>query len=139
MPKIENSEYWRDEALCAQTDPEIFFPEKGSDDGRGKRICARCDAKTMCLAFALENDERYGIWGGLSARDRTRIRKELQIKPLTQIQVEREERDRTIASMADRGYDALAIAEKLGVSEKTVYRVLQRHHRAAQEVTAAAV
>lgn len=93
MPKIEHGEHWRDEALCAQTDPEIFFPEKGNDDGRAKRICTRCDAESMCLAYALENDERYGVWGGLSAKDRARIRKDLRIKPLTQIQVEHEERD----------------------------------------------
>ena len=61
---------WQDLALCAQTDPEAFFPEKGGSSRDAKRICARCEVKAECLDYALTRDIRYGIWGGLSERER---------------------------------------------------------------------
>ena len=57
---------WHERALCAQTDPEAFFPEKGGSTREAKRVCASCDVKAECLEYALANDERFGIWGGLS-------------------------------------------------------------------------
>ncbi len=65
---------WSDAALCAQTDPEAFFPERGAPSKDAKRICNSCDVEAECLAFALANDERYGIWGGKSAIERARLR-----------------------------------------------------------------
>jgi WhiB family redox-sensing transcriptional regulator len=61
---------WRDEALCVQTDPEAFFVERGGSVRPAKRVCAACPVKAECLEFALENDERFGVWGGLSERER---------------------------------------------------------------------
>jgi WhiB family redox-sensing transcriptional regulator len=66
---------WQERALCAQTDPEAFFPEKGGSTRDAKRICADCEVKAECLEYALENDERFGIWGGLSERERRRLRR----------------------------------------------------------------
>ena len=66
---------WHDKALCAQTDPEAFFPEKGGSTREAKRICESCGVRQECLEYALENDERFGIWGGLSERERRRLRK----------------------------------------------------------------
>jgi len=63
---------WQVDALCAQTDPEMFFPEKGGSTRDAKAVCAVCDVRTRCLEYALANDERYGIWGGLSERQRRR-------------------------------------------------------------------
>ena len=57
---------WQDQALCAQTDPEAFFPEKGGSTREAKRICKACAVRDECLEYALEHDERFGIWGGLS-------------------------------------------------------------------------
>ena len=68
---------WQDQALCAQTDPEAFFPEKGGSTREAKRVCRSCDVRTQCLEYALENDERFGIWGGLSERERRRIKREV--------------------------------------------------------------
>jgi len=67
---------WQERALCAQTDPEAFFPEKGGSTREAKRICAGCDVRAECLEYALANDERFGIWGGLSERERRRVRRE---------------------------------------------------------------
>ncbi|MEE6273495.1 WhiB family transcriptional regulator [Georgenia sp. MJ206] len=61
---------WADEALCAQTDPEEFFPEKGGSTRSAKAICARCPVSAECLTYALDNHERFGIWGGMSERER---------------------------------------------------------------------
>ncbi|MGO1509109.1 MAG: WhiB family transcriptional regulator [Actinomycetaceae bacterium] len=66
---------WQDRALCAQTDPEAFFPEKGGSTREAKRVCTSCDVRAECLEYALENDERFGIWGGLSERERRRVKR----------------------------------------------------------------
>lgn len=67
---------WQGDALCAQTDPEAFFPEKGGSTREAKRICETCEVRSECLDYALENDERFGIWGGLSERERRKLRRE---------------------------------------------------------------
>src|SRR3954452_12844762 len=67
-------ESWRLDALCAETDPEAFFPEKGGSTREAKRVCAVCPVRMECLEFALGNDERFGIWCGFSERERRRIR-----------------------------------------------------------------
>lgn len=68
---------WQEQALCAQTDPEAFFPEKGGSTREAKRICQACSVRDECLEYALEHDERFGIWGGLSERERRRLKKNL--------------------------------------------------------------
>ncbi|SEO48382.1 WhiB family transcriptional regulator [Trujillella endophytica] len=67
-------EAWRLDALCAETDPEAFFPEKGGSTREAKRVCTGCTVRAECLEFALASDERFGIWGGLSERERRRVR-----------------------------------------------------------------
>jgi WhiB family redox-sensing transcriptional regulator len=70
----EPQEGWRDQALCAETDPEAFFPEKGGSTRDAKAMCHTCDVRLDCLGYALSHDERFGIWGGLSERERRRLR-----------------------------------------------------------------
>ncbi|EEJ54275.1 WhiB family transcriptional regulator [Mobiluncus mulieris] len=66
---------WQAQALCAQTDPEAFFPEKGGSTREAKAVCAQCEVREQCLEYALANDERFGIWGGLSERERRRFKR----------------------------------------------------------------
>lgn len=68
-------EQWQERALCAQTDPEAFFPEKGGSTREAKRICMGCEVRDECLEYALAHDERFGIWGGLSERERRRLKR----------------------------------------------------------------
>lgn len=68
-------ELWQERALCAQTDPEAFFPEKGGSTREAKRIYLGCEVKDECLDYALAHDERFGIWGGLSERERRRLKR----------------------------------------------------------------
>ncbi|OIJ66381.1 WhiB family transcriptional regulator [Streptomyces mangrovisoli] len=66
---------WQQEALCAQTGADFFFPEPGSSVREAKRICGMCAIRTACLDYALANDERFGVWGGLSEKERLDIRR----------------------------------------------------------------
>lgn len=66
---------WHDLALCAQTDPEAFFPLKGGSSREAKSICQRCEVRGDCLDYALGHDERFGVWGGLSERERRKIKR----------------------------------------------------------------
>jgi WhiB family redox-sensing transcriptional regulator len=77
VPMIEGSDEqdWHERALCAQTDPEAFFPEKGGSTREAKKICVGCEVRAECLSYALANDERFGIWGGLSERERRRLKR----------------------------------------------------------------
>ena len=77
LPEGEGEGSWQERALCAQTDPEAFFPEKGGSTREAKRICKACAVRDECLEYALEHDERFGIWGGLSDRERRRLKKQI--------------------------------------------------------------
>lgn len=81
-------EPWRDDAICNQTDPESFFPEKGGTTRPAKQICLGCPVRARqlggtgeCLDYALEHDERFGIWGGYSERERRRLLRGIDITP----------------------------------------------------------
>jgi WhiB family redox-sensing transcriptional regulator len=65
---------WRDEALCAQADPDAFFPEKGESAEPAKSVCAGCPSRLPCLEYSLERGEHFGVWGGLAEADRRRLR-----------------------------------------------------------------
>nr|WSX48927.1 WhiB family transcriptional regulator [Streptomyces sp. NBC_00974] len=65
---------WYELALCAQTGPGFFFPEPGSSLREAKRLCGACEGRAACLEFALANDERFGVWGGLSEGERQALR-----------------------------------------------------------------
>jgi WhiB family transcriptional regulator, redox-sensing transcriptional regulator len=66
---------WQERALCAQTDPEAFFPEKGGSTREAKKVCLTCEVRGECLEYALGHDERFGIWGGLSERERRKLKR----------------------------------------------------------------
>ena len=61
---------WRMRAACRAADPALFFPELGESAGPAKQICADCLVKAECLAFAVASGERFGVFGGLSERER---------------------------------------------------------------------
>ena len=68
---------WTDLALCAQADPEAWFPEKGGTTKPAKQICRTCEVRTECLEYALVNDIRFGVWGGFSERERRKMKREM--------------------------------------------------------------
>lgn len=75
-PLLPTPPKWVADAVCAQTDPDAFFPEKGGTTAPAKAICTGCTVRARCLDYALEHNERFGIWGGLSERERRGLRKE---------------------------------------------------------------
>jgi WhiB family redox-sensing transcriptional regulator len=66
---------WQKQALCAQTGADFFFPEPGSSVREAKRICGLCEIRSACLEYALIHDERFGVWGGLSEKERMQLRR----------------------------------------------------------------
>ena len=70
---------WQEHALCAQTDPEAFFPEKGGSTREAKRVCVGGEVRSECLEYALENRIDHGVWGGASERERRRILKRRRV------------------------------------------------------------
>ncbi|MFR9729485.1 WhiB family transcriptional regulator [Saccharopolyspora sp. MS10] len=71
---IHDEPAWFGSALCAQTDPDAFFPEKGQSGRLAKRICASCEVREQCLRYALDRGEHSGIWGGLNESERRELR-----------------------------------------------------------------
>jgi len=61
---------------CRGVDPDLFFPGLGVSPREAKEICKTCDARLACLEFALQNGEKFGVWGGTSERQRRRIRRQ---------------------------------------------------------------
>lgn len=70
---------WQDGANCAGADPDLFFPERGASTRTAKSICRECSVQTQCLEFAIVSSEKFGIWGGMSERERRKIRRERTI------------------------------------------------------------
>ena len=79
MPSTAQDE-WRDEALCRDTDPELFFPIGTTGHAivaieEAKRLCTECKVIDECLDFALETNQDSGVWGGHSEEERLAIRR----------------------------------------------------------------
>jgi WhiB family redox-sensing transcriptional regulator len=64
---------WVSDALCAERDPEVFYPEKGERSEPAIAICRQCPVRRACLDYALDHNE-YGVWGGTSETQRRQIR-----------------------------------------------------------------
>jgi WhiB family redox-sensing transcriptional regulator len=64
---------WMVEGLCRDSSTEVFFPDDGVGGGQAQRICARCSVKALCLEYSLHHRIAYGIWGGVSERERLRL------------------------------------------------------------------
>ncbi len=67
---------WQLAANCLGVDPDLFFPERGASTKEAKAVCQGCVVRVDCLEYALANGEKFGIWGGLSERERRRIRRQ---------------------------------------------------------------
>lgn len=83
---------WRDAALCAQVDPELFFPAKGEGTGPAGRVCRACGVRPECLASALAAGEQYGMWGGLPERELRRERQRPVPRPVAEVIAEHDQR-----------------------------------------------
>jgi len=66
---------WQDQANCMGVDPDLFFPERGASTREAKEVCRGCVVRLDCLEYALDSAEKFGIWGGMSERERRRLRR----------------------------------------------------------------
>lgn len=66
---------WKQEAACRSAAANLFYADTDASARAAKAICARCAVRSHCLQVALRNDERHGVWGGLTERERSRLRR----------------------------------------------------------------
>jgi WhiB family redox-sensing transcriptional regulator len=72
----EEPKTWWDFANCLGVDPDLFFPERGASTKEAKEVCRGCVVRGDCLEYALVHGEKFGIWGGMSERERRRLRRQ---------------------------------------------------------------
>src|SRR4026207_1403991 len=75
MAEGTDDQSWQASPNCLGVDPDLFFPERGASTREAKEVCRGCIVREDCLEFAITNGEKFGIWGGLSERERRRIRR----------------------------------------------------------------
>lgn len=122
------SEDWRDDALCRQVDPELFFTAGRSDASRNreqirqaKSVCHLCPVASQCLAWALATSQEYGVWGGLSEEERRPLAASRRPSSTTQ-----ETRLQAACRMKADGVPVKDIAWQLSISVSSVKRYLYR-------------
>ncbi|MEA3217042.1 MAG: WhiB family transcriptional regulator, redox-sensing transcriptional regulator [Acidimicrobiia bacterium] len=76
---------WQEFANCLGVDPDLFFPERGASTREAKEVCRGCVVREDCLEYAITHAEKFGIWGGLSERERRRIRRERALTALARL------------------------------------------------------
>jgi WhiB family redox-sensing transcriptional regulator len=111
---------WQEDAVCAQTDPEAFFPEKGGSTRDAKMVCLGCPVQDQCLQYALDNQERFGIWGGLSERERRKLQDRVgqgHGRILSEAQEQR------AMDMLDRGLTVTQVARQFAVNFSVIRRL----------------
>jgi len=77
---------WQRSANCLGVDPDLFFPERGGSTREAKEVCRGCVVQEDCLQYALDNSEKFGIWGGYSERERRRLRRRRNGEPVEAVQ-----------------------------------------------------
>lgn len=73
LPKAGPPDHWQERGSCYGVDPEVFFPPTEEDASEALSFCAGCAVKDICLAWAVQNGERYGVWGGTTEQQRRRL------------------------------------------------------------------
>ncbi|MFC0675619.1 WhiB family transcriptional regulator [Brachybacterium hainanense] len=69
---VAEREGWAARGSCAGQDPDGFFVQ-GADQQKVKVTCMSCPVRTLCLADALDNRVEFGVWGGMTERERRRL------------------------------------------------------------------
>ena len=110
---------WRELAACRGTDLEVFFPGPGESAEAARRVCAACPVRQACLDYAITNRIAYGVWGGLTERERRALRSGW-------VRASRQDRDRAILAADAAGFTAAVIGRSFGLSRTSVTRVLLR-------------
>lgn len=141
---------WMDSASCASADPDAWFPENDGGKHRATnkaiQICDTCPVRVECLTHALEHDERHGVRGGLTERQRAHLRRKGRLPnppgpPYDEVAVAQavagEISGAKLRSAADRveavrrlhrlGWSDGAIAQRLHLHKESVMRIRHKH------------
>lgn len=97
---------WSAKAACRTTDPDALFVQ-GAAQNRAKAICLGCSVRTECLADALDNRIEFGVWGGMTERERRAL---LRRRPQVMSW-------RGLLEMAKTRFESLSDAEAEAVAE----------------------
>lgn len=114
---------WMDDGICAQTDPDAFFLERGGNPRPAKAICARCPVTAECLQYAIDHDEQFGIWGGKSERERRGLRERGPMPKHFQLPKRDSVLESTVLGLLGQGLSVTKVAELADVSVRTVGRI----------------
>lgn len=110
---------WRELAACRGADLEVFFPGRGESAGPARRVCAGCPVWEACLDYAITNRIAYGVWGGLTGRERRALQSGW-------VRASRQDRDRAVLAAGAAGFTAATIGRSFGLSRTSVIRILFR-------------
>ncbi len=116
---------WMADAVCAQVDPELFYPEKGGSTREATQVCAACPVRAECLAYALAHGERFGVWGGRSERARRALARP---EPHTVVagprrRGQRRRRAAQVRRLTAAGLCDRQVGDRIGATTRTVQRI----------------
>jgi hypothetical protein len=80
---LQNKQYRQIDASCVNTPKVNFFPGRGESTKEAKAVCAKCLNQDECLEFALNSPDKFGIWGGLSEKQRRVVRGVIRVGEAT--------------------------------------------------------
>jgi WhiB family redox-sensing transcriptional regulator len=109
---------WRELAACRGADLEVFFPGRGKSAGPARQVCAECPVRQACLDYAISNRIAYGVWGGLTGRERRALQSRW-------VRASRRDRDRAILAAEAAGYTTEVIGRSFGLSRTSVTRIVR--------------
>ena len=107
---------WRELAACRGADLDVFFPDRGESAGPARQVCAACPVLQPCLDYAISNRIPYGVWGGLTERERRALQTRW-------VRATRRDRDRAVLAAVAAGFTAAAIGRSFGLSRTSVIRI----------------
>ncbi len=128
---LANRPKWMSEGICAQTDPDAFFLERGGNPRPAKAVCARCPVTAECLQYAIDNDEPFGIWGGKSERERRGLRERGPMPKHFQPPKRDPILEAEVLVLLGQGLSVTRVAELADVSVRTVGRIRDAHENGA--------
>lgn len=122
-----------DNPLCAQVDPELWFPETSEErrikTPRAKSICGRCNHQVDCLKYAVDYAISDGIWGGQTEHERTRA------KPRNASGRIAHSKGARAVALRKQGHDNEYIGNILGIKPQSVVTAIIRYKRAVERMT----
>jgi len=64
---------WQNRGACRNEHPDIFFVQPYESADEARTVCARCPVKQECGDYAIATNQRYGVWGGMTRRERVKV------------------------------------------------------------------